>query len=46
MLFLALIIIMVMFFLIHTTRVQLVHMLRHGDVDGALRILTMFDKLD
>ena len=46
MLFIALVLIVVILFLIHTTRLQLIRMLRHGDIDGALRVLEMFDQRD
>ena len=46
MLFVAILAIIVMIFLIHVTKQQLVEYLQRGDIDGALRILTMFDKVD
>jgi len=46
MLFVAILIIIVILFLIHVTRQQLIEYLQRGDIDGALRILTMFDKID
>lgn len=46
MLFVAILVIILIIFLIHVTKQQLVYYLQRGDVDGALRILTMFDKID
>lgn len=43
MLFIPVIIILVIVYLIHITRLQLIGMLEKGDVDGALRVLQMFD---
>ena len=46
MLFLAFIFILFIFYLIHVTRMQLIKLLREGQVEEALRVLTMFDKED
>lgn len=46
MLFVAILVIIVMIFLIRVTKQQLVDYLHRGDIEGALRILTMFDKVD
>lgn len=46
MLFIAFIFILFIFYLIHITRMQLITLLRKGDVDEALKVLTMFDKHD
>ena len=46
MLFIAFIFILFIFYLIHVTRMQLITLLRKGEVDEALKVLTMFDKLD
>jgi hypothetical protein len=43
MLFIPVLIILVIIYLIHITRMQLIYMLEKGDVDGALRVLQMFD---
>lgn len=43
MLSIAVLILLVIVYLIHITRVQLIGMLEKGDVDGALRVLQMFD---
>ena len=43
MLFIAILIILIIIFLIHTTKVELIQRLEKGDVDGALRLLHMFD---
>jgi len=43
MLFIAILIILIIAYLIHVTRMQLIDMLERGDVDGALRLLHMFD---
>ena len=43
MLFIAIIVIIVIIFLIHTTKVELIRILEKGDVDGALRLLQTFD---
>ena len=46
MLFIAFIFILFIFYLIHVTRMQLITLLRKGEIDEALRVLTMFDKED
>lgn len=46
MLFVAVLILMVIIYLIHVTRMQLIDLLKRGDVHGALHILQMFDKVD
>ena len=46
MLFVAFLVIIVILFLIHVMRLQLIDYLKRGDIDGALRLLTMFDKVD
>ena len=46
MLFIALLVLLIIIFLIHVTRVQLIGYLKRGDIDGALRILQMFEKTD
>ena len=43
MLSIAVLILLVIVYLIHITRLQLIGMLEKGDVDGALRVLQMFD---
>ena len=42
MLFIAIVIIIVILFLVHTTKVELIRRLEKGDVDGALRLLQTF----
>jgi len=46
MLFIVLLVFLIIVFLIHVTKVQLVGYLKRGDINGALRILQMFDKID
>ena len=46
MLFVALLVILIIIYLVYTTKEQVVGYLKRGDIDGALRILQMFDKLD
>ena len=41
--FIAILIILIIVYLIHVTRMQLIDMLEKGDVDGALRLLQTFD---
>lgn len=43
MLFIAVLIILIIVYLIHVTRMQLIDMLEKGEVDRALNILRMFD---
>jgi len=43
MLFIAILIILIIVYLIHVTRMQLIDMLERGDVDRALRLLHIFD---
>lgn len=43
MLFITVLILLVIVYLIHITRLQLIHMLENRDVEGALRLLKMFD---
>lgn len=43
MLSIAVLILLVIVYLIHITRVQLIGMLEKGDINGALRVLQMFD---
>ena len=42
MLFIAIVIIIAIIFLVHTTKVELIRRLEKGDVDGALRLLQTF----
>lgn len=46
MLFIALLIFIIIICLIHMTKVQLIDYLKRGDINGAMRILQMFDKID
>ena len=46
MLFVAILVIILIIVLIRVTKQQLVDYLHRGDIEGALRILTMFDKVD
>ena len=43
MLFIAILLIIIIIYLVHTTKVDLIQRLEKGDVDGALRILQLFD---
>lgn len=43
MLFIAFIFILFIFYVIHTTRMQLIKLLKDGNIEEALRILQLFD---
>tara|TARA_B110000858_G_C17550008_1_gene357589 strand:- start:173 stop:313 length:141 start_codon:yes stop_codon:yes gene_type:complete len=46
MIYVAFIFILFIFYLIHATRMQLIGLLKEGNVEEALRVLTLFDKED
>lgn len=46
MLFVAVLVVIIILILVHITKEQVVGHLKRGDIDGALRVLQMFDKVD
>jgi len=46
MIYIAFIFIIFIFYLIHATRMQLIKLLEQGNVEEALKVLTLFDKED
>ena len=46
MLFIAVLVIIIIIVLVYVTKEQAVAYLKRGDIDGALRVLQMFDKMD
>jgi hypothetical protein len=46
MLFIAILVILIIIVLVYITKEQVVAHLKRGDIDGALRVLQMFDKVD
>jgi hypothetical protein len=46
MILIAFVFIIFIFYVIHVTRMQLIKLLKDGDVEEALRVLTFFDKDD
>ena len=46
MIYIAFIFILFIFYLIHVTRMQLIKLLKEGNVEEALKVLTLFDKED
>ena len=46
MFFIAILVILIIIVLVYITKEQVVGYLKRGDIDGALRILQMFDKVD